>query len=95
MKMLILTAFIVLGCILQYANWNTTSENVKNDSNIKSDYIEISVNAVPITIKAALETAYSDTKLIRAFVNQKKEYKLELSIGNQKATVYTDVNGNW
>lgn len=89
--MLILTAFIALGSILQYADWDTTSQ----ESDIKSKYIEVSVNAVPATIKATLETAYSGTKLIRAYVNQKKEYKLELSIGNQKATVYTDVNGNW
>ncbi|WP_348824034.1 hypothetical protein [Flavobacterium aestuarii] len=95
MKMLILTAFIALGSILQYADRDTASQIVIKESDIQSKYVEVSVNAVPDAIKATLETAYSGTKLIRAYVNQKKEYKLELSIGNRKATVYTDVNGNW
>ena len=89
--MLILTASIVLGCITIYANGHLNSENL----NIQSKYSEINVNAVPPTVKAALETAYSGTRLTKAYVNQKKEYKLELSVGNQKATVYTDVYGNW
>lgn len=95
MKMLILTAVLVVGCITIYATRNTIPENVKNDAIIESKYTEVSLNTVPETIKAALETAYSDTKLIKAYVNKKKEYKLELSVGNQKATVYTDVDGNW
>ena len=69
--------------------------NAKNESEIPSEYKEISVNSVPPAIKAALETAHSDTRLVKAYLNQKKEYKLELSVENQEATVYTDVNGNW
>lgn len=88
--MLILTATIVLGWIAIYSN-----VHAKTESNIQAEYREVSVNAVPITIKAALETAYSGTKLVKAYVNDKKEYKLELSVNNQKATVYTDANGNW
>ena len=90
MKMLILTATIVLGWIAIYSNGHA-----KTESDIQPKYREVSVNAVPATIKAALETAYSGTKLVKAYVNEKKEYKLELSVNNQKATVYTDANGNW
>ncbi|MBF4470664.1 hypothetical protein IRZ80_04595 [Flavobacterium sp. HJJ] len=89
MKMLILTAAIILRCAAIYADRYT-----KIQSDIESQYTEVSVNTVPATIKAALEKAYSGTKLIKTYVNQKKEYKLELSVNNQKATVYTDVNGN-
>lgn len=89
--MLILTATIVLGCIAIYSNRHVKTES----DSFRPEYKEISVNAVPTTIKAALETAYSGAKLVKAYVNQKKEYKLELSVNNQKATVYTDVNGNW
>lgn len=90
MKMLISTATIVLGWIAIYSNGHA-----KTESDIQPEYREVSVNAVPATIKAALETAYSGTKLTKAYVNEKKEYKLELSVNNQKATVYTDANGNW
>ncbi|PJJ10392.1 hypothetical protein CLU83_3803 [Flavobacterium sp. 1] len=90
MKMLILTAAIVLGWTAIYSN-----RHAKTESDIQPEYREVNVNAVPATIKAALETAYSGTKLVKAYVNEKKEYKLELSVNNQKATVYTDANGNW
>jgi len=89
--MLILIATIVIGWIAIYSNVYAKTEL----DYCKPEYREISVNAVPVTIKAALETAYSDTKLIKAYVNKKKEYKLLLSVDNQKATVYTDVNGKW
>jgi hypothetical protein len=95
MKMLILTVAITLGCITIYANRNANSENIRTESDIQTKYTEINVNAVPATVKATLETAYTRAKLVKAYVNHKKEYKLELSVGNQKATVYTDVNGNW
>lgn len=88
--MLIIAATIVLGCIVIHADRYTRAQ-----PNVDFQYTEVSVNTIPATIKAALETAYSGTKLIKAFVNQKKEYKLELSVNNQKATVYTDANGNW
>ena len=88
--MLIITATIVLGWIAIYSNVHT-----KTKSNIHQEYTEVNVNAVPATIKAALQTAYSGTKIVKAYINSKKEYKLELSVNNQKATVYTDANGNW
>ena len=55
----------------------------------------MSTDAVPAAIKTALQTAYPGAKLDKAFVNEKKEYKLEISVGDQKATVFSDVNGNW
>jgi hypothetical protein len=30
-----------------------------------------------------------------AYINSKKEYKLEISVGDQKSTVYKDANGTW
>jgi len=50
---------------------------------------------LPAAVKTALQTAYPGAKLDKAFVNEKKEYKLEISVGDQKATVFSDVNGNW
>ena len=93
--LIILTASIVLRYKAIYTKGLANFEHPKIESEIRPNYIEVSVDSVPITVKATLETAYSGTKLVKAYVNQKKEYKLELSVGNQKATVYTDVYGNW
>jgi hypothetical protein len=45
-------------------------------------------------VKAALETAHPGAILGKAYINEKKEYKLEITVGDQKATVYADAEGN-
>jgi hypothetical protein len=95
MKKLILSAAIILGSLSIYATTNSTVEAVKMTAKFQSEYTEVTVDAVPDAVKAALQTAYPGAKLVKAFVNEKKEYKLEISVGDQKATVYSDVNGNW
>lgn len=95
MKKLILSAIIVLGSLSTYASIETTPETTKVVLSVQAEYTEVSADAVPAAVKTALQTAYPGAKLDKAFVNEKKEYKLEISVGDQKATVFSDVNGNW
>ncbi|MCR4032911.1 MULTISPECIES: hypothetical protein [Flavobacterium] len=95
MKKLILSAVILLGTMSIHANVLPVSEENKTTVSIQSEYTEVTADAVPAAVKTALQTAYPGAKLDKAFVNDKKEYKLEISVGDQKATVYSDVNGNW
>lgn len=95
MKKLILSAAIIFGSLSIYATTNSIVEPVKVTIELQSEYKEVTADAVPAAVKAALQTAYPGAKLEKAFVNEKKEYKLEISVGDQKATVYSDVNGNW
>jgi hypothetical protein len=95
MKKLILSAVIVLGSLSIYASNETTPKQVKTVVSAQAEYTEVSAEAVPPAVKTALQTAYPGAKLNKAFVNEKKEYKLEISVGDQKATVFSDVNGNW
>lgn len=95
MKKLILSAIVVFGTMSIHANVLSVSESAKATVIIQSEYTEVIVDAVPAAVKTALQTAYPGAKLDKAFVNEKKEYKLEISVGDQKATVYSDVNGNW
>jgi len=94
MKNLILFVAIVLGSLSIYA---TTAVDVEKISIISFQeiYTEVAVDTVPAVVKNALQTAYPSAKLDKAYVNEKKEYKLQISVGDQKATVYSDVNGNW
>jgi ribosomal protein L21E len=95
MKKLILSAAIILGSLSMHATTTTNTDAVKIAINFQNEYKEVNVDAVPAVVKTALETAYPGAKLGKAYVNEKKEYKLEISVGDQKATVYSDVNGNW
>ena len=38
---------------------------------------------------------FKDAKIQKAFVNESKEFKLELIVGGATQTVYADANGNW
>lgn len=91
MKKLILSAAILLGSMSMFAtNTITVNETVKT-VNIQDDYKEI--DAVPAAIKTSLDNAYPGVKLDKAYVNSKKEYKIEITVRGEKSIVYTDATG--
>ncbi|OHT46830.1 hypothetical protein [Flavobacterium tructae] len=92
MKKLILSAAIVLVSLsMQAGNGTMTGLLVKTVS-VQDEYKE--VDAVPAAIKTALDNAYPGVKLDKAYVNAKKEYKIEITVRGEKSTVYTDASGN-
>jgi hypothetical protein len=95
MKKIVLSAAIVLASLSIYATTITPSPEVNIEASTQTEYTEISTDTVPAAVTKALQTAYPGAKLVKAYVNDKKEYKLDISVGDQKATVYSDVNGNW
>ncbi|GAA3758992.1 hypothetical protein [Flavobacterium ginsengiterrae] len=95
MKKLAISAAIILGSLSIPALAEITPNKVKTSISVQAEYTEVSTDAVPAAVKTALQTAYPNAKLVKAYINDKKEYKLEISVGDQKATVYSDVNGNW
>ncbi|MEO8533256.1 MAG: hypothetical protein ABI441_05880 [Flavobacterium sp.] len=91
MKKLILSAAIVLGTMSMQAG-NIFVQTTTNQSEITQDeYKEI--DAVPAAIKTALDEAYPGVKLEKAYVNDKKEYKIDIVVRDVKSTVYTDAKG--
>lgn len=98
MKKLILSAVIVLGSLSTFAQSSTVKKTVNTETTTKvveEKYIEIKAEEVPEALQAALKTAYPEAVVEKAFVNEKKEFKLEIKNGDQKATVYADADGNW
>lgn len=95
MKKLAISAAILLGCLSIPAIAEITPNKVETTVSVQTEYTEISTDIVPAAVKTALQTAYPNAKLVKAYINDKKEYKLDISVGDQKATVYSDVNGNW
>jgi hypothetical protein len=93
MKKLLLSAAIILGSLSSYAG-EVPTEQVQNQSSVfQEGYIE--VEKVPDAVQKALETAYPGAVLGKAYINAKKEYKLDITVKDQKATVYADAAGNW
>jgi len=91
MKKLILSAAIVLGGLSMQAGNTVVTNSMISTINIQDEYKEI--DAVPAAIKTSLDNSYPGVKLEKAYVNAKKEYKLEISVRDVKSVVYTDEKG--
>jgi hypothetical protein len=95
MKKLILSAVIVLGTLFMNAEAAIIKKSVWNLVYFQDDYKEIKVDALPAEVKATLEKSFPEAKVVKAFVNGKKQYKLELNSGeaSPKHYVFTDAKG--
>lgn len=93
MKKLILSAAVILGSLSMHAK-NTVITNAINVLVVSQDEYK-EVDAVPAAIKTALDNAYPGVKLEKAYVNEKKEYKIEIVVRDVKSVVYTDAQGNF
>jgi len=92
MKKLILSTAIILGSLSIQASTHSTTGSTTQSMNIQDEYKE--VDSVPAAIKTALDNAYPGVKLEKAYVNDKKEYKIDIIVREVKSTVYTDAKGN-
>jgi carbamate kinase len=92
MKKAILSAVILLGGMsMQARSTSTIVSPLVASVQTQDEYKEI--NAVPVAIKTALDQAYPGVELEKAYVNEKKEYKIEIIVRKVKSTVYTDAQG--
>jgi len=95
MKKLLLSTAIVLGSLTVNAATVPLITNSMNQSvTIQDEYTEVSADVVPAAVKSTVEKSFPGTKLEKAYVNEKKEYKLEISKGDKKYTVFSDAEGN-
>ena len=58
-------------------------------------YNEIKSDEVPAAVTESLKKAYPDAELTKAYVNDKKEYKLEVKMGDKEGALYADETGKW
>jgi len=107
MKNLILSAALVIGFFSSYAQVQTDSKSVNiNQANSEvvaadtavvseEEFKAINNDQVTAPVHAALEVAHPGAVIECARVNKVKEYKLEVDFENEKATLYSDTEGNW
>jgi hypothetical protein len=92
MKKAILSAVILLGGMsMQARSTSTIVGSLVASIQTQDEYKEI--NAVPVAVKKALDEAYPGVELEKAYVNEKKEYKIEIIVRKVKSIVYTDAQG--
>lgn len=92
MKKLILSAAIVLGSLS--VNAAVLPAISISQSVIQDEFTEVAADAVPAAVKSTIEKSFPNTKLDKAYKNTKNEYKLEISSGDKKYTIFTDASGN-
>ncbi|WDF59394.1 hypothetical protein PQ462_22125 [Flavobacterium sp. KACC 22758] len=94
MNKLILSAAIILGGLSVQAAVPSQVNSIIASVNIQDGYTEVTADAVPAAVKSTIEKSFPGTKLEKAYKNDKNEYKLEISSGDKKYTVFTDASGN-
>ena len=94
MKKLILSAAIVLGGLSVQAANSVVKTSTIQSVIVQDEFTEIGADAVPAAVKSTIEKSFPNTKLEKAYKSEKNEYKLEISSGDKKYTVYTDASGN-
>jgi hypothetical protein len=60
------------------------------------EFTEIATSELPVAVTEAVTKNYPTATINKAYVNEDKQYKLEVSLEDgTSGTLYTDENGNW
>ncbi|MFA9189344.1 hypothetical protein AAGV33_13375 [Flavobacterium sp. FBOR7N2.3] len=70
----------------------TTAEEATSTT---TAFTEIKTEEVPAAVTEALKKAFPEAELNKASINDKKEYKLEVKVGDKEGALYADESGNW
>ena len=98
MKKLMLVAVMALGTMTAFAQEvETAVEEVATEAvTAQDDFTETVVAELPEEVTAAVAKNYPTATIDNAFVNEEKQYKLEVSLEDgTSGTLYADAEGNW
>ncbi|MCG7501266.1 hypothetical protein MHM83_05230 [Tenacibaculum sp. Mcav3-52] len=94
MKKLILAVAILTG-VSTYATVNNTLKPITPIHTVVADgFQEISLDKLPAALVNSIKESFPKATLSKAFINEKEQYKLEVSEGSTKKTIYIDKEGN-
>ncbi|NVK08848.1 hypothetical protein [Tenacibaculum sp.] len=94
MKKLILAVAILAGVSTYATVNNTISPITPVHTVVANGFQEISLDKLPATLVNSIKESFPKATLSKAFVNEKEQYKLEISVNNTTKTIYTDKEGN-
>lgn len=63
---------------------------------VKGEFTQIETSELPEAVTNAVSTNYPTATINKAYVNDEKQYKLEVALKDGTAgTLYADAEGNW
>lgn len=95
MKKLILSAAILLGSLNSFAATTATTNPIVKSVLITEEFKEIKIEELPKAVTDALKKAYPDAVLTKAYINENKEYKLDVTVGEKIGSLFADADGKW
>lgn len=93
MKKLILSTAILLGSLSTFAAISPVQNSAVKEIRIPGEYTEIKITDLPAAIAEALKKSHPNAVITKAYVNESKQYKLELVTGDKSETILTDATG--
>ena len=97
MKNLILAAVLSLGSLTAFAQEaNNGGDQATSVAATQDNFTEVATSDLPEAVTAAVAKNYPTAKINKAYVNDSKQYKLEVALQDgTSGTLYADENGNW
>ncbi|AYN69440.1 hypothetical protein D1013_19660 [Euzebyella marina] len=97
MKKFFITTVFALGTLTAFAQEEATAvEENATEAVAQDDFSEVAAEELPEAVTAAVSKNYPTASIDKAYVNEAKQYKLEVSLEDGTAgTLYADENGNW
>ncbi|MBQ4913077.1 hypothetical protein J8L85_01420 [Maribacter sp. MMG018] len=96
MKKLFLLGALAIGSLSAMAHG---ADKVQVDETVVAtvnEFTEIATSDLPEAVTNAVATSYPTATINKAYVNQEKQYKLEVSLEDgTQGTLYADEEGNW
>ena len=94
MKKLILSAAILLGSLSTFTASAQAQKSVEKTATTPQEYTEIKKEEVPSVVTESLKKLYPEAVISKAYINENKNFKLEISIGDKTDTVFIDAKGS-
>ena len=95
MKKLVLSVAVLLGSLSTFAAIAPIQNSVEKAITIADEYTEIKVEELPVAVTDALKTAYPEAVITKAFIDENKEYRLDIKNGDQEGSLFADASGKW
>ena len=95
MKKLILSAAIILGSFSAFAQTTPAAKTAQTTQTTSDNFAEVKIDAVPEAVKTAVKNKYPTAVIDKMYINDKNEYKLDVTVDQKTESLYADASGNW
>ena len=95
MKKLILSVAVLLGSLSTFATILPSQITSEKIIIISDEYTEIKLEELPTAVTDALKKAYPEAEITKAYINENKEYRIDIKMADQEGALYADANGKW